>query len=158
MSKCDFKKFINEIEIVEREIRARFGEFNNIDGISFFINSPFEQNLNIAEISTKISKLFDANQSETELEIIKIQNNIHLKSISQEVVWKYTYEKFPILTSIAQHFFACFGSTYLSEYAFSNMTYIKIKVRNKITKDHLDQCLRLATPGVSNLLACTGHI
>ena len=27
MSKCDFKRFINEIEIVEREIHARFGEF-----------------------------------------------------------------------------------------------------------------------------------
>ena len=51
--KCDFKKFINEIEIVEREIHATFGEFNNIEGISTFINNPF--------ISNKISKLFDAN-------------------------------------------------------------------------------------------------
>ena len=37
MSKCDIKKFINEIEIVEREIHGMFGEFNNIEGISFVI-------------------------------------------------------------------------------------------------------------------------
>ena len=46
--------------------------FINIEGISSFINNLFQQNLNIAEISIKISKLFDANQSESELEIIKI--------------------------------------------------------------------------------------
>ena len=34
MSKCDFKKFIN---VVEREIHERFGEFNNIVRISSFI-------------------------------------------------------------------------------------------------------------------------
>lgn len=63
------------------DIHAKFGEFNNIEGISSFINNPFLQNLNIAEISNKISKLFDTNQSETKLEIINIQNNIHLKSV-----------------------------------------------------------------------------
>ena len=62
-------------------------EFNNIEGISSVINNPFQENLNI----TQISKLFDVNQSETEFEIIKIQNNIHLKLESQQVVWKYTH-------------------------------------------------------------------
>ena len=87
MTKCDFKKFLNEIEILEREIHARFGKFNNIEGISSFINNPFQQNLNISEI---IYKLFDANQQN--LKFIKIQNNIHLKSKSKDVVWKYTHE------------------------------------------------------------------
>ena len=99
MSECYIKKFINEIQLVERENHGRFGEFNNIEGISSVINNPFQQNLNIAEISNKISKLFDANQSETKLEIIKILNKIYLKSVIQEIIWKYTREQFPILKS-----------------------------------------------------------
>lgn len=145
MRSYDFTKFINEIEIVENEINLRFADFNEIEGISSFVNNPFQQNLNISEISKKISTLFDTDQPQIELEIINIQNNIHLKSINGENIWKFTFEKFPILTNIAQKILACFGSTYLSESAFSSMNIIKNKLRNQITNDHLDQCLRLAT-------------
>lgn len=145
MRSYDFTKFINEIEIVENEINLRFADFNEIEGISSFVNNPFQQNLNISEISKKISTLFDTDQPQIELEIINIKNNIYLKSINGENIWKFTYEKFPILTNIVQKILACFGSTYLSESAFSSMNIIKNKLRNQITNDHLDQCLRLAT-------------
>ena len=40
--------------------------------------------------------------------------------------------------------FCYFGSTYLSESAFSTMNVIKNKLKNRITNVHLNQTLRLA--------------
>ena len=91
----------------------------------------------------KSSKLSDGNQSEIQLEIIKIQNNIHLKSVVKKQYGN-IHKQFPILTSVAQKILAFFGSTYLSESAFSNMTYIKNKLRNKITNDPLGSMLAIS--------------
>ena len=62
----------------------------------------------------------------------------------QTNIWKYTKEKYPILTNTALKMMSCFGSTYLAESAFSDMNLIKSDIRNSLTDIHLDQCLRLS--------------
>ena len=37
---------------------------------------------------------------------------------------------------------SCFDSTYLAESVFSDINIIKSKIRNSLTNEHLDQCLR----------------
>ena len=88
--------------------------------------------------------MLNVNQAEVEIEIIYLRNNIALKSVNEEIIWKFTGEKFLLLTLVTKHVFCYSGSTYLSESAFSTMDFIKNKLKNRITDVHLDQTLLLA--------------
>ena len=97
-----------------------------------------KKNLNVTEISNQISLMFDVNSTDLDMEITKLQNDMYLKT--QTFIWKYTKDKYPIVTNIALKMMAYFGSTYLAESAFSDMNIIKSENRNSLTDD---QCLRL---------------
>lgn len=86
MRNCNFKKFKTGVEIIENEIHLRVLDFNKIEGISSFVNNPFQQNSISANILNKISKLFDTSQFELELQLINILNNFQLRSVYQEVL------------------------------------------------------------------------
>ena len=42
--------------------------------------------------------MLTVDQTEVELEIIYLRNNIALKSVIEEIIFKFTGEKFPLLT------------------------------------------------------------
>jgi len=73
--------------------------------------------------------MLNVNQIEVAREIIYPRNNIALKSVKEEIIWKFTGEKFPLLTLVAKHVYCYFGSTYLSESAFSTLNVIKNKLK-----------------------------
>ena len=93
-------------------------------------------------ISNQISNMLNLNQTEQELEIIYLRNNIALKSVNEENIWKFTGKKFSLLTLVAKYVFCYFGSTYLSESLFSTQNVIKNKFKKRINNVHLDQILR----------------
>lgn len=142
MNTYDPINFINEIESVEHEIETRFEDFKKIETIVCFFLNVFQKNFNIQDLSNQIALIFDTNEADIEMEIIKIQNDLYLQS--QTNIWKYTKDKYPILTETALKMMSCFGSTYLAESAFSDMHLIKSEIRNSLSDIHLDQCLRLS--------------
>lgn len=135
-------KMILEIEIVKKQFQTRFQDFGKIENIVLFFSNVFQQDINIEEITSQISTIFEANHDKVKLEIIKFENDMYLNS--KNCIWKYTKEKYPILTNAAQKFMSCFGSTYLAESAFSDMNILKSKIRNSLNDEHVDQCLRLS--------------
>jgi len=139
----DLEKYEMEIDKVSNEMTFRFKDLHEMELIITFINNPFQENLNVTEISSKISNLLTVNQAEVDLEIINLQNDLALKALNGEIVWKFTSKNFPLLTMVSKKIFSCFGSTYLSESAFSAMNLIKSNWRNQITNEHLDNSLRL---------------
>ena len=84
--------------------------------------------------------------SEVESELLKLQNDIQIKSMAIEgSFWNLLIEeKYPNIRKCVMYLTAFFGSTYLCESAFSHMRLIKSKQRSTMTDDHLDVCLRVA--------------
>lgn len=134
--------FIKEIETVENEFTSRFQDLENIECIVSYFSNPYQPNLKIENISNKISILFAVNQAELEVEIIKIQNDMDLKSL--QCIWEYSQDKYPIVTTAAHKTMSCFGSTYLAESSFSDMGIIKSDARNRLTNEHINQCLKIS--------------
>ena len=91
-----------------------------------------------------MSNVLNVNWTEVDLEIIYLRNNIVLKFVNDENIWKFTWDQLPLVTLVAKHVFCYFGSTYTPELEFSTMNVIKNKLKNRITNVHLDQTLRLA--------------
>jgi hypothetical protein len=52
-------------------------------------------------------------------------------------------EKFPKLLNFSLEMLSLFGSTYVSEAAFSTMNIIKSRMRNRLDDSPLESCLRL---------------
>uniref|UniRef100_A0A8D8SHG8 SCAN domain-containing protein 3 n=1 Tax=Cacopsylla melanoneura TaxID=428564 RepID=A0A8D8SHG8_9HEMI len=81
-------------------------------------------------------------------EILKIKCDIALKARADSTscdFWKYFSEdKYPYLRKLAMYLTAFFASTYLCEATFSTMNAVKTKNRNRISNEHLLQCVRLA--------------
>lgn len=57
-------------------------------------------------------------------------------------------EKYPAIYKHALAMISLFGNTYVCEQLFSRMKHIKSKERTRITDEHLENCLRLATTSV----------
>ena len=80
---------------------------------SIFSLNVYQKNLNVTEISNQISLMFDVNSTDLDMEITKLQNDLHLKT--QTFISKYTKDKYPIVTNISLKLMTYFGSTYLAE-------------------------------------------
>lgn len=52
-------------------------------------------------------------------------------------------KKYPIVTDLILNLFSMFGTTYICESAFSSMSQIKNKFRNKLTDNHLETLLKI---------------
>ena len=84
-------------------------------------------------------------------ELIELQEDITLKDIFNDKnnameFWNTLEEhQYPSLLSNVKGILTFFGSTYLCEAAFSKVTFIKNKYRNRLSDVHLDDLLRLST-------------
>ncbi|XP_042232351.1 SCAN domain-containing protein 3-like [Homarus americanus] len=88
--------------------------------------------------------------SEVENELLKLQNDIQIKSMATGgSFWNLSEEKYPNISKCAIYLIAFFGSTYLCESTFSHMKHIKSKYQSTMSDEHLDACLRLAVTACS---------
>lgn len=60
-------------------------------------------------------------------------------------VWNSISDSYDQLKKIAFAVLSLFGSTYSCEQAFSGMTFIKSKLRSRLTDENLESCLKLKT-------------
>ena len=105
---------------------------------------PFKSDLNVSTISRQISAVFSLESGVFELEILTMKADVFLKArASENDFWKFVDKKYYTIKKCAKYIHSCFGSTYLSESAFSFMNPIKTKQRSGLTHCHLSNCLTL---------------
>ena len=84
------------------------------------------------------------------MELMELQCDTLLKQKYAEVgipeFYKFlSFDKFPKLCAFALRILAMFGSTYVCEQFFSTMKVNKSAIRSRLTDEHLQSVLRLAT-------------
>ena len=86
---------------------------------------------------------------EENLQLIELSLDEGLEStfnfMSNSKFWIRMKNEYPNLHEIAMRFLLCFSTTYLCETAFSAMTVLKMKERNRL---QLSDCLRLAITSI----------
>ncbi|KAI6652917.1 General transcription factor II-I repeat domain-containing protein 2A-like [Oopsacas minuta] len=86
-----------------------------------------------------------------QMELIELQSSSELRSRFRDVPLLEFYQhyitpqRFPSLMKHAKEVAVLFGSTYVCAQLFSKMKYIKSKLRTRLSENHLDSVLRLAT-------------
>lgn len=110
-----------------------------------FVNSPFVE-IDAEDFSACVVKHFGGDQAAVEMEFVDFQNDLSLRTLSTTGnIWPLVpKEKYPIVIQVALRLKAMFSSTYLCEASFSSMKFIKSKYRNRLTDEHLDNCIRMA--------------
>ena len=141
-------KYVIEIHVVSHEFEAGFSDFKKIEGIVEYMSYPFKSDLNVSTISRQISEVFSLESGAVEMEILTMKADVLLKArASENDFWKFVDKKYSNIKKCAEYIHSCFGSTYLSESAFSFMNAIKTKQRSVLTDCHLSNCLMLSLTG-----------
>ncbi|XP_022181893.1 general transcription factor II-I repeat domain-containing protein 2B-like [Myzus persicae] len=132
---------------LKNEMNSRFNDIKNLRNAFRFIENPWA-------VTTK--EIFEINIMNHNIgllknELIDLQEDITLKYIFNDKnnameFWNTLEEhQYPSLLSNVKAILTFFGSTYLCEAAFSKLTFIKNKYRNRLSDVHLDDLLRLST-------------
>ena len=122
------EKYVIEIHVVSHEFEAGFSDFKKIEGIVEYMSYPFKSDLNMSTISRQISEVFSLESGAVEMEILTMKADVLLKAwASENDFWKFVDKKYSNIKKCAEYIHSCFGSTYLSESAFSFMNAIKTK-------------------------------
>ena len=141
-------KYVTEIHVVSYEFEARFSDFKKIEGIVEYMSYPFKSDLNVSSISRQISEVFLLESDAVKMEILTMKADVFLKArASENNFWKFFDKKYFNIKKCAEYIHSCFGSTYLSESAFSFVNAIKTKQRSVLTDCHLSNCLMLPLTG-----------
>jgi len=132
---------------LKNEMNRRFNDIKNLKNAFRFIENPWAVTTKeIFEIN-----IMNHNISLLKNELIDLQEDITLKDIFNDKnnameFWNTLEEhQYPSLLSNVKAILTFFGSTYLCEAAFSKLTFIKNKYRNRLSDVHLDDLLRLST-------------
>jgi hypothetical protein len=137
--------YVEILSDLRKQFDERFHDFKNIKIVAQFINAPFVE-IDAEDFAACVVKHFGGDQAAVEMEVVDFQNDLSLRSLSTtENIWPLVpKEKYPIVIQVALRLKAMFGSTYLCEATFSGMKFIKNKYRNRLTDEHLDNCIRMA--------------
>jgi hypothetical protein len=148
----DSKYHVEIVSTLKNNFKNRFKDFDEMALVAQFVVSPFME-IDIQQFATCVMQNFGEDIAATEMEVIEFQNDLALKSLvsSTKCIWPIvSKDKYSVLCRVALKVKALFSSTYLCESSFSNMKFIKNKYRNRLTDEHLDNCIRMA---VSNYTA-----
>lgn len=148
----DSKYHVEIVSTLKNNFKNRFKDFDEMALVAQFVGSPFME-IDIQQFATCVMQNFGEDIAATEMEVIEFQNDLALKSLvsSTKCIWSIvSKDKYSVLWRVALKVKALFSSTYLCESSFSNMKFIKNKYRNRLTDEHLDNCIRMA---VSNYTA-----
>ncbi|KAK1903952.1 General transcription factor II-I repeat domain containing protein 2A [Dissostichus eleginoides] len=146
-AQLDIALYTEQIGTIVSEFNRRFQDFALLEPVATFMCYPFQEDVEVDSLASKIATPFHLNSSGVEDEILTLQADIQLKARAHgQQLWNLlTEEKYPNMRTCATFLTALFGSTYLCESAFSHMKMIKSKNRSTMTDDHLEVCLRMAT-------------
>lgn len=134
-------EYANMLSKISEEFRERFHDFKDQSDKFDIFSQPF----NIQA---------DSAPTELQMELIDLQNDRNLKPSFREnsVIDFYKLylprDKYPNLYLHAIRIASLFGTTYLCEQLFSKMNFTKSKFRSRLTDDHLQDCLRIATSSI----------
>lgn len=134
---------------LQLEFTSRFTDFDQIGDLLAAIQSPFSLETNGNWINTAV-QLFTLEKAKLQLEIIEFQESTVLREkftttdIAKFWIDTLPEQSFPNLKKMGTMLCTMFGSTYVCEAAFSKMNIIKNKYRNRMTDDHLRDCMLVA--------------
>lgn len=135
-------KYAALISSLKTEFDNRFQDFKSQKNLLSVFATPF---------SVEIHSLPD----DLQMEICDLQCDTQMKDKFfavplEEFYRKYIDEhKYATIYNHALRMISLFGNTYTCEQLFSRMKYIKSQQRTRITDDHLENCLRIATTSIS---------
>ena len=130
------------------EFSDRFQDFNHQDFYFKMLSSPFE--VDVESVPENL-----------QMELLELQgdNNLHQRFKETSLLEFYKLlprEEYPQILKQARNYISIFGSTYLCEQLFSRMKHVKSKTKSRLTNEHLQLSLRVATseilPDIENLV------
>ena len=144
----DIQKYIDLLTRLDEEFEGRFTDLVRLEPCATFILNFF-MGVEISDISEWIGEVFSLSAVDLEMEILSLQNDIHLKShkSAADSTKRLDAKKYPSTSTGAMKCATLFGSTYMCESAFSEMNFIKSKFRTYLTDAHLDYCIRVNLSG-----------
>lgn len=139
------KKYSQVINRLGQEFEDRFCDFEQLVPCVSFVTNPF-MHVDMTSTAEQLSALFNLDAGQVEIEILTLQNDLHLKAHqSAPNFWCLVdKEKYSCVSTAAMKIACFFGSTYLCESAFSHMNFIKNKHRTRLTDAHLQDSVRIA--------------
>ncbi|XP_025202119.1 general transcription factor II-I repeat domain-containing protein 2B-like [Melanaphis sacchari] len=154
----DMTNFTKFLKSLKTEFERRFADFGKIKNVVQLLNSSFTLQPD-GEWINEAENVFKCNRAHLQMEIIEFQSDDVLKNLFNEKYskteidstydefWlKYVSEKkYPTLKLLTVKMCTMFGSTYVCESAFSKMNYIKNKFRSRLTNEHLEMMMKIAT-------------
>ncbi|XP_071525917.1 general transcription factor II-I repeat domain-containing protein 2A-like [Panulirus ornatus] len=139
-STADFSSFIEVTENVSAEFDKRFTDVKSLKTSLALFNNPMESDI-------------EHQPADLQLELCDLQTNFFFQTKKNEVhdqFWKLVCrDRFPNLRDFGLKMCSMFGGTYICENTFSMIKHMKAKTCNRIEKNTLDACLRLATTSIS---------
>lgn len=141
-----YDEYVSYLQLIKEEFDNRFKDFEEITPLVIFLTQPFSD-FDIEILAEQIGHFLCCTSIDVESELLQFLNDIDLKANfnCNDDFWKLVQsEIYPIISKLASAIFSSFGSTYLCEAGFSAMNMIKNKYRNKLTDEHLTDCMRLA--------------
>lgn len=148
---ADVALFVEFIGKLIQEFKTRFAAFDNLDSVLLVITQPFLVDAMDESWQAKAATaLPQLSVPDLQRQLIELQADDELKlQFNRDQVENFWIglhpDAFPVLRTLALHILTIFGSTYICEQCFSNMKHIKNKHRNKLTNEHLDDVIRIAT-------------
>ena len=145
---ADFSPFANELQSLKMTFSDRFQDFNHQDFYFKMLSSPFE--VDVESVPENL-----------QMELLELQgdNNLHQRFKETSLLEFYKLlprEEYPQILKQARNYISIFGSTYLCEQLFSRMKHVKSKTKSRLTNEHLQLSLRVATseilPDIENLV------
>lgn len=135
------ERYASLLSTLIEEFENRFQDFKENRTFFSIFSTPFSVDINTIPASFQ-------------MECIELQSDIQLKEKFHCVPLLDFYklylpkDKYPSLHDQALFMASLFGSTYICEQLFSRMKYTKSKNRSKISDEHLESSLRIATTSI----------
>ena len=134
--KC-LKEYADLLSTLIQQFDIRFAEFKALQPQFQLFSTPFAVQI-------------DDVTEELQMELAELQGDTILKQKHADVGIPKFYsflsrERFPRLLSATARIIAMFGSTYVCEQFFSSMKANKSVIRSRLTDEHLQATLRVAT-------------
>ena len=144
-------RIVHEIQAVSDDFEVRFQDLSSITDLVTLMVNPFNESLEAETAAQRAAHTFAPSRITFKDELHSLRANIILKARFIDAnFWKLMPpDQYLELTLFILELQSRFGSTYLSESAFSQMKIIKATFRSSLTDAHLEVCLRLAVSSLS---------
>lgn len=134
--------FIVELDHLMEVFEARFQECNDMKLYLRFIRDPIGFDPN------DFNDTFVHDVGVAQLELLELKSNDELvdnhSKLSLDLFWQKVDNSYPTLKTAAKKVLVMFGSTYCCEQLFSQMNFVKNRLRNRLTQYHVICQLRAA--------------